>query len=203
MQSLQLRDASFGHLPLVVVGAVSVTGAWLLFALQVNTQVLQAVVGLVAVHVVDALVRTQRSAQVLRHDPPMLGYPFSALRLHQTKQRQVSIIDASRANDDVSAARDGSSSDQRAPCPSVITKAGLFLAACSALAREIRPLQLLPQRRAGIPPERAAVFARDRRRERASLVDPQDSALRTDRWMWLQWSVVDGARHGLSSGVKQ
>lgn len=74
-------------LPLVVVGAVAWTASGLLLAAHVETQIFYGVVGFVAVHVIHALVRGERSAKVLRHNEAVFKNGLSGF-LHCSIHRQ-------------------------------------------------------------------------------------------------------------------
>lgn len=61
-------------LPFMVVGAMAWATPWLLFTTNVETQIFDAVVGLVTIHMVYAFIRSERTTQVLRHHEPVFHY---------------------------------------------------------------------------------------------------------------------------------
>lgn len=70
-RSGEFAYAFFCHLQLMVVGAVTWTASRLLLTAYVQSKVLRSIICLVAVHVVDALFRGKRSADVRGHDKPV------------------------------------------------------------------------------------------------------------------------------------
>lgn len=95
--TLNLFDARFGHLPFVVVSAIAATGAWLIFAFQVYSQVFYCVVSFVSVFMVYAFIRSERSAKMFGHVPAVLKDVVRAAS-HCLKHRCV--FDGNRARRD-------------------------------------------------------------------------------------------------------
>lgn len=89
-RSGEFAHAFFCHLPLVVVGAVTGATSRLLLAANVQAKILYAVVGFVAVHMIDALFGCKRSTEMCSHDKAMLHDRLTTM-LHFSKHREQAV----------------------------------------------------------------------------------------------------------------
>lgn len=85
---LQLTHSLLGLLPLVVVGAVAWGATGLLLAANVEPQVVWAIVGLVAVHVVHQLIAQQWAPKMHRHRKAMRENGLTAA-LHRSVETEM------------------------------------------------------------------------------------------------------------------
>lgn len=81
-----------GHLPLVVIGAVAWCAARLLFPSYVETQILYAVISMVAVQVINQFIRSKRTTEIFSHHPAMLQNS-TAVIAHGIKHIEIFVCD--------------------------------------------------------------------------------------------------------------
>lgn len=159
-QTFQLQHAGLGHLPLVIVRAVSVGRTFLLFPFQVDTKIFNRIIGLVSRAMIHAFVGTKRTAEVLRHHPAMFQDELH-LPAHRIEHRPLFQRNSAARQHDMARVDDASGS-AFFHLRSFGRRARPFLTTRFTPTRILGVLHLVSQHAEGEPANLAAIRARYR-----------------------------------------
>lgn len=198
MKLLFLRQFCQRHLPFVVVSAVSVCASGMIFSANVNAKVVDAVVGLVAVHVVDTLGSEQGASKVLGHNPAMLQNTRGGGAGHGAEHGHVRSSDHAGAQFYVPTRR-FSATQTFLVTPTNVPSAQSVASARKAMTRKVFAFQELAQSPQWIPALFFASWARNASAPSTSSVHLAQFIAPADSWMFGERRWIKRATSHVSS----